>query len=55
MLYTVKEAAQMLKLTDRTIRKYVHDGKIKVVRFGRRGKGQNMRITDEELKRFIGG
>ena len=50
MLYTVAEVAQELKVSDRTVRKWMHDGKIKYVKFGR-----NVRIEAEELERFIRG
>lgn len=47
-MYTVQEAAELLKITEGTLRNYLSDGKIKHVKvFG------NTRITKEELERHI--
>lgn len=47
-LYTVKEAAEKLKITEGTMRNYLSDGRVRHVKiFG------NTRITEEELMRII--
>ena len=49
-LYKVKELVIILGVSDRTVRKWMADGKIKYVKFGR-----NVRIEAEELEKFIRG
>lgn len=45
-MYTVKEVAELLKLSEGTVRNYLSDGKIKHIKvFG------NTRITKEELEK----
>ena len=36
--YDIRAAAQLLGMTVRTVRQWVHDGKIKAVQYVRRGK-----------------
>lgn len=49
-LYTVKEVAERLKLSDRTIRRYIREGKLECVRFAR-----SVRITSGQLDKFLKG
>lgn len=46
--YTVNEALDILKVTRRTLYRYIKAGQIKVVRIGR-----SYRITEEALKDFL--
>lgn len=48
--YTIKEVAEMLKVTERSIHYWKKDGKIKFVKVGR-----NVRVSETELKRFLEG
>ena len=45
--YTTEKIAAMLQLDGETIRRYIKQGKLKAMKFGR-----VWRITEEELKRF---
>mgnify|MGYP001336611191 CR=1 FL=1 len=47
-MYTVKEVAEKLKISEGTIRNYLSSGKIKYVKFL-----GNVRITKEELEKHI--
>lgn len=47
--YTVQEAAEVLKVTAQTVRKYIKSGRLKGIRIG---KGDL--ITDTDIKKFIG-
>lgn len=47
-IYTLKEARDILKISDRTIRRYIEDGKL-----GAFMVGNNYRITHEDLMRYI--
>lgn len=49
-LYTVVEAAFILRRADATIRKWIKDGKLKVTRFG-----NEIRISETELRRILYG
>lgn len=49
-LYLLKEVAQILRVTDRTLYSYVKDGKIKATKIGNRWK-----IAEEDIKAFIVG
>ena len=44
-LYTTKEVAEMLKLNERTIKRYVKEGTLKAVRIG-----SAVRITEQAIK-----
>jgi len=46
--YTIAELAQMLKLSDVTIRRYIRLGEIETQKIGRQH-----RITETEVKRFL--
>jgi excisionase family DNA binding protein len=46
--YTSKEVAERLKVTDRTVRRWISDGSLKVIRLGR-----SVRIAESDLQRFI--
>lgn len=48
--YTVAEAAEALKVTPQTIRKYIKEGKLEAKRIGR-----PLLITENNLKRFLTG
>jgi excisionase family DNA binding protein len=43
-MLTVTEAARRLKLSTKTVRKYIHSGRLKAIRFGERG---HWRVTQE--------
>ena len=48
-IYTVREAAKILKITEGTMRNYLSQGKIEYIKvLG------NTRITQKELERLIG-
>lgn len=47
-VYTTEEAQEILKVTRRTLYRYIKAGQIKVVRLGR-----EYRITEEALKDFL--
>lgn len=49
-LYTIFEVAQLLGLHEKTVRAYVHEGKLKSTRVGKR-----YRITHAALQEFTGG
>lgn len=36
--YNIRETAQLLGMTVRTVRQWIHDGKIKAVQYANRGK-----------------
>lgn len=47
-MYTVKEIAALLKISEGTVRNYLSSGKLKYVKFL-----GNVRITKEELEKHI--
>ena len=47
-MYTVKEVAEKLKISEGTVRNYLSSGKVKYVKFL-----GNVRITKEELEKHI--
>ncbi len=47
-LYSVTETAKLLKVSPRTVRRWIEKGYLKVHRFGRQ-----IRITDSDLVTFI--
>ena len=49
-MYTIKEIVEELKVSDRTVRRWIADGKLKSIKI----QGV-VRIKDEEYKRFLGG
>jgi excisionase family DNA binding protein len=49
-LHDVKSAARLLSISPWTVRSYIHDGKLKAVRIGRR-----VLLCEEELERLIAG
>ena len=49
-MLTVEQVARELKLTTRTIHRYIKDGKISVIRLSSRA----IRISEKELKRLKG-
>lgn len=50
--YNIRETAQLLGMTVRTVRQWVHDGKIKAVQYARRGKWY---ISESEINRIRSG
>ena len=46
--YTVKEIAEMLKMNEQTIFRFIREGKLEATKVGGR-----YRITQEQLDRFI--
>jgi excisionase family DNA binding protein len=49
-LMTVQEVAERLHLAYETVRRYVHDGRLKGVKFGNRG---GWRIRERDLEAFL--
>ncbi len=49
-LYTVEQAAELLDLHVKTVRRYIHDGRLKAKRIGK-----EYRITRVDLDEFTGG
>lgn len=47
-IYTVNEALEVLKVTQRTLYRYIKAGQIKAIKLGR-----EYRITEEALKDFL--
>lgn len=50
--YNIRAAAQLLGMTVRTVRQWVHDGKIKAVQYARHGKWY---ISETEINRIRSG
>jgi excisionase family DNA binding protein len=50
-LFTVKETANLLKIHEQTVRKYIRNGRIHAFRIGKSQKTP-YRITEEELERL---
>jgi len=51
-LYTVKEVAEMLKVTENTIRTYINSNMLQAKRFGDPER-YSYRITEKDLEEFI--
>lgn len=49
-MYTMDEVAVMLKVTRRTVYKYVENGQLKAVKIGK-----YWRVSDENLRAFLNG
>lgn len=49
-LYSLKEVAQLLDVTERTLHNYIKAGKLKGQKIGGRWK-----VSEENLKRFVNG
>jgi len=47
-IYTVKEAAKILKVNPKTVRKYINDGKLEASKLGNR-----FRIKEGDLENFF--
>ena len=47
-IYTLKEVADILKVTRRSIYNYIKEGKLKAVKIGR-----EWRVTEDALKAFL--
>ena len=54
MLLTVKEAAELLKVTDETVRKYAQSGQLKGFKTGK-GNKHHWRFTKDSLVEFMIG
>ncbi len=48
-VYTLEETAKILKVTYRTVYKYVQDGKLKATKIGK-----FWRVTEKDLKKLLG-
>lgn len=46
--YDVKEAAELLHVSEHTVRKYVHNGRLRGQKVGR-----SIYVTEETLKEFL--
>jgi excisionase family DNA binding protein len=51
--YTVKEVAELLRVSESSVRNYVHRGIIKAIRIGA-GKRATIRIPQSEIDALIG-
>ena len=51
--YTIKEVAEILKVNERTISRWISDGKIQAVKIGGQGKGKPTRISEKEIEKLI--
>ena len=51
--YTTQEAAEVLRVSAWTIRRYIRDGKLKAVALGQDPRSQ-YRITAQALRAFLG-
>lgn len=49
-LYTINELVEILKVTERTVRVYIKEGKLGHIKFGR-----NVRVTQSQLDKFLKG
>lgn len=49
MLYTLQEVAKILKVSERTLYRWIKDGKLKAHKVGR-----NWRVKEEDLKKLKG-
>lgn len=49
-LYSIKEVSRFLCVTERTVRRWIHDGAITAYRFGRQ-----WRITESDFRAFAEG
>lgn len=49
--YKISDAAAMLGIKIRTIRQWIHDGKIKAFRYPN---SRNLFVTEAEIKRLVG-
>jgi excisionase family DNA binding protein len=48
-LYTIEEVAQLVKVNQGSVRRWIRDGKLKTVKIV-----GNVRITESELNRLMG-
>lgn len=46
--FTVHEIAELLKISEATIRSWIHDGELRAVRFGR-----EFRVSAKDLEAFV--
>lgn len=51
-IYTVKQVAQMLSVTEQVVRKYIRNGEILVSKLGDSQQAK-VRITEDDLKQFL--
>lgn len=49
--YKISDAANLLGIKIRTIRQWIHDGKIKAFRYP---ESRNLFVTESEIKRLMG-
>lgn len=50
--YKISDAAKSLGITTRTMRQWIHDGKISAFKYEQ---GRNLYVTEKEIKRLIEG
>ena len=50
---TLKQAAEILQVKERTVRQYIYDGKLKAANLGSEGPGKRYRIPRQEVDNFI--
>ncbi len=46
--FTIHEIAELLKISEATIRNWIHDGELRAVRFGR-----EFRVAAKDLEAFV--
>ena len=46
--FTIHEIAELLKVSEATVRSWVHDGELRAARFGR-----DFRIASQDLEAFV--
>lgn len=51
-VYTIEEVAEVLKVHDRTVRRYIKAGDLKAVNLGSAGQ-PNWRIQEDDLMAFL--
>ena len=49
-VYTLEEVQGFLKVSEKTLRSYIKDGRLKAVKIGRR-----WTVTEENLTKFVNG
>lgn len=51
-VYTIKEVSEMLKVHDRTIRRYIRSGELQAINLGSDSQ-PNWRIREDDLEEFL--
>lgn len=51
-VYTIKEVSEMLKVHDRTVRRYIRSGELQAINLGSDSQ-PNWRIREDDLEEFL--